>query len=156
MIYHEKADIKTYKRKTKNEVKEFNQVNLGYESEFTKGEDIIVLKESDFNSLLELDKNNSELSLKVENLENELKEIKEENKNYSNQLIELSKANNNLNNELSHEKDLRSNIIMKYEGIVSDIQGKWFFKLFGKLPESYNNLRESDLIEIESKKDKKQ
>lgn len=152
MIYHEKADIKTYKRKTKHEDKEFNQVNLGYESEFKKGEDIVVLKLSDFNSLLELDKTNKELSSKVENLENELIELKEENKKYSNQLLELSKSNNNLNNELSNEKDLRTNIIMRYEGIISDIQNKWFFKLFGRLPESYNKLRESNLIEIESKK----
>ena len=59
-----------------------------------------------------------------------------------------------MNQELSDEKDLRTNIIMRYEGIVSDIQSRWFFKLFGKLPESYNKLRESDLIVVESKKDK--
>ena len=154
MIYHEKSDIKKYKRKTKTDVKEINQINLGYESKFNKCEDIVVLRLSDFNILLDLEEKNKNLSLKVENIENELKEVKEENKNYSNQLVELSKSNNNLNQELSDEKDLRTNIIMRYEGIVSDIQSRWFFKLFGKLPESYNKLRESDLIVVESKKDK--
>lgn len=153
MIYYEKADVKKYKRKTKSEVKEFNQINLGYESQFEKGDEVAILKLSDFNSLLDLSNKNNDLSLKLENLENELKELRNENKKYSNQVIELSKSNNSLNKELSHEKDLRTNIVLKYEGIVSDIQGKWFFKLFGKLPDSYNELRESNLIEIESKKD---
>lgn len=136
MIYHEKADIKTYKRKTKNEVKEFNQINLGYESEFKKGEDIVVLKLSDFNDMLVKIEKYKDMDENIKNLENTVNKL-EKDKDY------LTIENKNLNEDLKAELDLRSKLIFSYERVISDIQDKWLYRLLNmKLPDSYKLLDE--------------
>lgn len=136
MIYHEKADIKTYKRKTKNEVKEFNQINLGYESEFKKGEDIVVLKLSDFNDILVKIEKYNDMDENIKNLENTVNKL-EKDKDY------LTIENKNLNEDLKAELDLRSKLIFSYERVISDIQDKWLYRLLNmKLPDSYKLLDE--------------
>ncbi len=136
MIYHEKADIKTYKRKTKNEVKEFNQINLGYESEFKKGEDIVVLKLSDFNDMLVKIEKYNDMDENIKNLENTVNKL-EKDKDY------LTIENKNLNEDLKAELDLRSKLIFSYERVISDIQDKWLYRLLNmKLPDSYKLLDE--------------
>lgn len=136
MIYHEKTDIKTYKRKTKNELKEFNQINLGYESQFKKGEDIVVLRLKDFNGLINKLNNLEDMKENINNLEKEIKKLQTD-KDY------LTIDIKNLNEDLKKELDLRSKLIFSYERVISDIQDKWFYRLFNlKLPESYNLLNE--------------
>ena len=143
MMYHEKSDIKTYKRKTKNEVKEFNQINLGYESEFKKGEDIVVLKLSDFNDILVKIEKYNDMDKNIKNLENTIKKL-EKDKDYliiKNNNLENDK--DSLNKKLNAETDLRSKIIFSYERVISEIQDKWLYKLFNlKLPDSYKLLEE--------------
>jgi len=262
MIYYEKTDVKQYSRKTAQGLKSFNQLNLGYESTFEKGEEVVILKETDFNELLnkselleDLKKNNNvvrseleslrsdnkkystqileltgrineleniennydkvikeleslrtdnreysnqilELTGKVKELENiendynqtidELESVKSDNADYSNQILnltgevkELDIVKNNYdkaiseleslrtdnqelksdkkklsdklnvaNTELTYEKELKSNIVMKYEGIISEIQDKLFFRLLCTLPKSYKQLHESEIKEI--------
>lgn len=136
MIYHEKADIKTYKRKTKNELKEFNQINLGYESKFEKGEDIVVLRLKEFNDLINKLNNLEDMKENINNLEKEIKKLQTD-KDY------LTIDIKNLNEDLKKELDLRSKLIFSYERVISDIQDKWLYRLFNlKLPESYNLLNE--------------
>lgn len=153
MLYHEKTDIKQYKRKTANGDKTFNQVNLGYESKFDKGEHIIVVRESDFNDLISKVNLLIEFESKVKDVTDELESVKSENKEYSKQLLELSNQVNILsdklntaNTELQKEKDLKSSIIMKYEGIMSDVQNKFFFRLLCTMPISYKKLHNDSEI----------
>lgn len=224
MIYYEKTDVKQYSRKTAQGLKSFNQLNLGYESTFEKGEEVVILKETDFNELLnkselleDLKKNNDvvrseleslrsdnkkystqilELTGRINELENieidynqtieELESVKSDNADYSNQILNLTgevkeldivKTNydkaiseleslrtdnqelksdkkklsdklNVANTELTYEKELKSNIVMKYEGIISEIQDKLFFRLLCTLPKSYKQLHESEIKEI--------
>ena len=202
MLYYEKTDVKQYKRKTSNGDKQFNQLNLGYESKFDKGDEVAIIKfdelenlESKINikldelesmkkTVAELKELNNVLTDKVNKLEsdkenyinmvNELSvKLNDDNKEYSKEISQLnsvfadkldskdkeishlinainslSKDLNTANIELQKEKDLKANIIMKYEGIISDVQTKLFFRLFCTMPKSYKQLHDSEIKEI--------
>ena len=136
MIYYEVSDIKTYKRKTKNEFKRFNQVNLGYESEFIKGEDIAVVRLKDFNNLINSVEKSEDITAEVEKLTEKVEKLENEKE-------VLNREIKNLNNDLKKELDFRSRLIFSYERVISDIQEKRLIKLFNmKLPESYKLLDE--------------
>ncbi len=156
MIYHEKTDVKQYNRKTANGLKSFNQLNLGYESIFEKGEEVVILKLSDFNELLNKYELVEDLKKNHEIITSELESLKSNNNDYSNQILELSnqiielnKKLEKANSELNKEKELKSNIVMKYEGIISEIQNKIFFRLLCNLPKSYKELHATEIKEIE-------
>lgn len=135
-IYTEKASIKRYSRKTKEGTKEFNQLNLGYTSEFEKDENVVILRESDWNELTAEVRKLKELKTGNEDMKMELEEVKKENRNL---LGEVKSLNEDMKNEL----DLRSKIIFNYERVISDIQDKTLYKLFNmKLPNSYKLLDE--------------
>ena len=153
MIYHEKTDVKQYKRKTSKGFKSFNQLNLGYESEFEKGEEVAIVKLSDFNELVKKLELLEELQVDKDKMIKELESLKSDNQEYSKRVLELSQSLENADNELKKELDLRSKLIFSYERVISDIQDKWLYKLFGlKLPESYKLL---DEFKEEGKEDKK-
>ena len=186
MLNYEKAIIKQYKRKLKNSEKNFNQINLGYNSKFEHEDKVIIIKEDDFNNLLDKVELAENLEVKLNDANNELESLRTDNREYSNQILELTgrvkeldiiknnydKAIDELeslrtdnrelksdkkellnkldvaNAELNHEKELKSNIVMRYEGIISEIQNKIFFRLLCNLPKSYKELHATEIKEI--------
>ena len=147
MTLQEKAVIKNYKRKYKNEYKSFNQINLGSSSSFDDGDNVIVIKESDFNDLLfdlkDKDKEFKIMENKLNEYENELKELKNNIDENKQELKKLHNKIDELNQKLQDELNLKSRIIFSYERVISDIQEKRLFKLLNlNLPESYKKLSE--------------
>lgn len=137
-VYTERATVKRYSRKTKDDNKEFNQLNLGYTSLFEKGESVVVLRETDWFMISEHMNQIDEYINKSNDHQKQLQELQEEQK-------ELRREVKKLNDDLKNELDLRSRIIFNYERVISDIQEKTLFKLFNmKLPNSYKLLTEFD------------
>ena len=147
MTIKEKAIIKNYKRKYKNEYKSFNQINLGSNSLFEDGDNVIVIKESDFNDLVfDLKNKDKEFELMENKLNEYEKQLKEMKKNIDENKQELKRLHENienLNQRLNDELNLKSKIIFSYERVISDIQEKRLFKFLNlSLPESYKKLSE--------------
>lgn len=147
MTTKEKAVIKNYKRKYKNEYKTFNQINLGSNSLFNDGDNVIVINESEFNDLVfDLKNKGKEFELmqnKLNEYEKELKELKINIQENKEEIKKLHDKIENLNQRLNDELNLKSRIIFSYERVISDIQEKRLIKLFNiGLPESYKKLSE--------------
>ena len=147
MTNKEKALIKTYKRKYKDGYKSFNQINLGSESLFEDKEEVIIIKESDYNNLMfDLKNKDKEFELmenKLNEYEKELKELKNNIDENKQELKRLHDKIENLNQRLQNELNLKSKIIFSYERVISDIQEKRLFKFLNlSLPESYKTLAE--------------
>ena len=95
-MYYELSTIKTYHRKKKNEdeVKSYNQINLGYFSKFTKDDPVAIIHNDDFQQvMLDNEKSENERQLfqsKIDELNSKVDELNKENEKYSNKLKDLA------------------------------------------------------------------
>ena len=99
-MYYEKSYIKRYYRTTKKgERKGFNQINLGQESEFQEGSEVIIVS-SEIVDKLEA----------ISDLESTIKSLKEENKqNVKNHVEEVKNIKHEYENKISNiEKEVSS------------------------------------------------
>ena len=114
-MYYEQSTIKTYHRKKEDEVKSFNQINLGYFSKFKKDDPVAIIHDDDFQQLI-LDNENYESEMQslksnidelnkridadsaqldkyaamIDEFKLQVDELSKENEKYANELKELS------------------------------------------------------------------
>lgn len=117
-MYYEQSTIKTYHRKKEDEVKSFNQINLGYFSKFKKDDPVAIIHDDDFQQLI-LDNENyeSEMQLLKSNIDELNKRIDADSAQldkyaamideFKLQVDELSKENEKYTNELKELSNVK-------------------------------------------------
>ena len=123
-MYYELSTIKTYHRKKNDESKSFNQINLGFFSEFKKDDNIAVIYSDDLTRLLDENKkykhelellkselddlskmdeiNSKELenrSQMIDDMADKIENLKKENEKYSHELESLKSDFDNVSDE---------------------------------------------------------
>lgn len=121
-MYFEEAIVKEYYRKNKEgNKKAFNQINLGFKSNFMKEEAVVILRKEDFEEITseanpenikELEAAAKETRLKNDKLEHDLKLLQEKNLNLTSKVSGLTEENSLLktslieaNNDVTESKE---------------------------------------------------
>lgn len=106
-MYYELSTIKTYHRKKKNEdeVKSYNQINLGYFSKFKKDDPVTIIHENDFQQLmLDNEKSENESQLLQSKLDELTKRIDADSTQLDNYAAMIDELNSKVD-ELSKENE---------------------------------------------------
>lgn len=118
-MYFEEATVKEYYRKNKEgNKKAFNQINLGFRSNFQKEEAVVILtketfekipSEADPDIITRLETTAENLTAKIDKLNQELQAMQEENLQLTEEVSDLTEENSKLKTDLIEANDKITN-----------------------------------------------